>query len=79
MKAEIISVGTELLLGTIVDTNAAYLGRELATLGIDTYYISAIGDNPGRLTEALARGWQRSDVIIMTGGLGPTEMISAFI
>lgn len=73
MKAEIISVGTELLLGTIVDTNAAYLGRELATLGIDTYYISAIGDNPGRLAEVLARGWQRSDVIIMTGGLGPTE------
>lgn len=73
MKSEIVSVGTELLLGTIVDTNAAYLGRELATLGIDNYYVSAVGDNLGRLTETLGRAWDRSDVILITGGLGPTE------
>lgn len=73
MKGEIISVGTELLLGTITDTNASYLGRELATLGIDNYYVSAVGDNLGRLVSTLARAWDRSDVIVMTGGLGPTE------
>jgi nicotinamide-nucleotide amidase len=73
MKSEIVSVGTEILLGTIVDTNAAYLGRELATLGIDNYFVSAVGDNLGRLTETLRRGWQRSDIIVMSGGLGPTE------
>lgn len=73
MKSEILSVGTELLLGTIVDTNAAYLGRELATLGIDNYFVSAVGDNLSRLTETLRRAWGRSDVIVVTGGLGPTE------
>ncbi|MCL4508295.1 MAG: CinA family nicotinamide mononucleotide deamidase-related protein [Chloroflexi bacterium] len=73
MRGEILSVGTELLLGSIVDTNAAFLGRELATLGIDTYYVSAVGDNLVRLTEAFRRGWQRSEIIVVTGGLGPTE------
>ncbi len=73
MRSEIVSVGTELLLGSIVDTNAAYLGRELATLGIDNYFISAAGDNLGRLTDTLRRAWDRSDVVIVTGGLGPTE------
>lgn len=73
MKSELLSVGTELLLGTIVDTNAAYLGQELTTLGIDNYFVSAVGDNLDRLTDTLRRGWQRSDLIIITGGLGPTE------
>jgi nicotinamide-nucleotide amidase len=73
VNGEIISVGTELLLGTITDTNASFLGRELATLGIDNFFVSAVGDNRGRLTATLRRAWERSDVIVMTGGLGPTE------
>lgn len=73
MKAEILSIGTELLLGEIVDTNAAWLAEQLPPLGIDLFYISAIGDNQLRLVEALRRGWERSDLIICTGGVGPTE------
>ena len=73
MKAEIISVGTELLLGEITDTNAAYLAGQLPLLGIDLYWISQVGDNQGRLVEVLKRAWQRSDLILTTGGLGPTE------
>jgi nicotinamide-nucleotide amidase len=73
MKAEIISVGTELLLGEITDTNAPFLASELPRLGIDLYFISQIGDNQARLVEALKRAWQRSDLILITGGLGPTE------
>jgi nicotinamide-nucleotide amidase len=73
MRAEIISVGTELLLGMIVDTNAVYLAQQLARLGIDLYYISAIGDNLERLSEGAARAFARSDLTIFTGGLGPTE------
>ncbi|MEO8284862.1 MAG: CinA family nicotinamide mononucleotide deamidase-related protein [Chloroflexota bacterium] len=72
MKAEIISIGTELLLGTITDTNASYLAQRLADLGIDCYYISQVGDNPGRIVEVLERAWHRSDLTITTGGLGPT-------
>ncbi|MFC2069989.1 CinA family nicotinamide mononucleotide deamidase-related protein [Chloroflexota bacterium] len=73
MKAEIISIGTELLLGEITDTNAAYLAGQLPSLGIDLYWISQVGDNPARLTEVLKRAWQRSELILLTGGLGPTE------
>lgn len=73
MRAEILSVGTELLLGSITDTNATWLAQSLADLGIDLYYVSAVGDNLGRLTETLRRGWERSDLIITTGGVGPTE------
>jgi len=73
MRAEIISCGTELLLGQIADTNAAYLAQNLATLGIDLYYVSQVGDNLERIVETLQRAWQRSDLIVMTGGLGPTE------
>src|SRR5262245_15108842 len=72
MRAEIVSIGTELLLGTITDTNAAYLAQRLAVLGIDCYYVSQVGDNLNRLVETLTRGWERSDLIITTGGLGPT-------
>ncbi len=73
MKAEVISIGTELLLGEILDTNSKYLGSQLPALGIDLYYMSKVGDNLGRLTEVIDRAWKRSDLVITTGGLGPTE------
>jgi len=72
MKAEIISIGTELLLGHIVNTNAAYLSRRLAELGIDLYFQTTVGDNPQRLTQTIRKALVRSDVVILTGGLGPT-------
>lgn len=73
MRAEIISVGTELLLGQITDTNASYLAGELPALGIDLFFISQVGDNLGRLVDTLRRAMGRADLTIMTGGLGPTE------
>jgi nicotinamide-nucleotide amidase len=73
MRAEILSIGTELLLGHISDTNATYLARQLAALGIDLYFVSQVGDNLPRLSETLARARDRADLVIMTGGLGPTE------
>jgi nicotinamide-nucleotide amidase len=73
MRAEIISIGTELLLGSITDTNASYLAQRLAAAGVDCYYISQVGDNLERLTKTLARAWERSDLVITTGGLGPTQ------
>ena len=73
MRAEILSIGTELLLGQIVDTNANYLAQQLPALGLDLYYVSQIGDNLQRLVDAFRRGLERSDVIITSGGLGPTE------
>lgn len=73
MVAEILSVGTELLLGQIVDSNAAYLGRTLAGLGIDLFYKSTVGDNEGRVIDTLRRAKGRADLIITSGGLGPTE------
>ncbi len=73
MKAEIISIGTELLLGEITDTNSAYLASQLPLLGLDLHFISTVGDNQQRIVETLKLAWQRSDVIITTGGLGPTQ------
>ncbi|MFA5375189.1 MAG: competence/damage-inducible protein A [Dehalococcoidia bacterium] len=73
MKAEIISIGTELLLGEITDTNASYLASQLPLLGIDLLWVTQVGDNLGRLKECLERAWGRSDIVITTGGLGPTE------
>ncbi|MBI2304831.1 MAG: competence/damage-inducible protein A [Chloroflexi bacterium] len=73
MKAEILSIGTELLMGEIVDTNSSYLSAQLPPLGIDLYWISTVGDNAERLGEVLARAWSRSHLIITTGGLGPTK------
>ena len=73
MRAEIISVGTELLLGQIVDTNAASLARALAELGIDVYFKQTVGDNSARVQEALHLAISRADLILITGGLGPTE------
>jgi len=73
VKAEIISIGTELLLGEITDNNASFLASQLPLLGIDLYFISTVGDNQKRLVETLRRAWERSDIIITTGGLGPTQ------
>ena len=73
MRAEIVSIGTELLLGEITDTNASYLAGQLPSLGIDLYWVSQVGDNPARLKEVLERAWQRSELILTTGGLGPTQ------
>lgn len=73
MRAEILSCGTELLLGHITDTNATYLTQSLSALGIDLYFVSEVGDNLERIVDTLRRAWNRSDLIIMTGGLGPTE------
>jgi len=73
VRAEIVSIGTEILLGEIVDTNAAFIASHLPEYGIDLLYVSQVGDNPGRLEEVLARAWQRSDLTFATGGLGPTE------
>ncbi len=73
MQAEILSIGTELLLGTIADTNAQYLAQRLAGLGIDCFFISQVGDNQARLVETLRRAWDRSQLVVTTGGLGPTQ------
>ena len=73
MKAEIIAVGTEILLGDIVNTNAQYLSKELASIGIEVFHEEVIGDNEDRLLEAIEHGFNRSDIIITTGGLGPTQ------
>ncbi|GAA0104423.1 competence/damage-inducible protein A [Paraclostridium sordellii] len=73
MKAEIITVGTEILLGDIVNTNSQFLAKELASLGIDVYYQSTVGDNESRLMDTLNESLDRSDIIITTGGLGPTN------
>ena len=70
--AEILCVGTELLLGDIVNTNASYLSRQLAELGIHVYRHTAVGDNPERLRTELKAAFERADLVIMTGGLGPT-------
>ncbi|MFD7521572.1 competence/damage-inducible protein A [Paenibacillus chitinolyticus] len=72
MKAELIAVGTELLLGQILNTNAQYLAQECAMLGIDLYFQTVVGDNPARIREALEQAGKRADLVITTGGLGPT-------
>ena len=73
MHAEIISVGTELLLGETIDTNSAYLADELVKLGIELRWVTKVGDHPGRLEEAVDRAWKRSDITLTSGGLGPTS------
>lgn len=73
MKAEIISVGTELLMGELTDTNASWIAGRLPALGIQLQWVSIIGDDLPKLTEAFVQGWQRSDIIFTTGGLGPTQ------
>ncbi|WP_142691699.1 competence/damage-inducible protein A [Clostridium tertium] len=73
MKAEIIAIGTEILLGDIVNTNAQFLAKELAALGIDVYHQSVIGDNEERIIESFEKAFERCDLVITTGGLGPTQ------
>ncbi|MBP1961035.1 competence/damage-inducible protein A [Paenibacillus aceris] len=73
MKAEIVAVGTELLLGQIVNTNAQFLSRECAAIGVDMYFQTVVGDNEHRLLESLKLAASRADVVICTGGLGPTQ------
>lgn len=72
MKAELIAVGTELLLGNIANTDAQFLSEKLSAMGITVYHHTVVGDNPERLTEALETARRRADIIITTGGLGPT-------
>ena len=73
MIAEILAVGTELLMGQIANTNAQYISGRLPDVGIGVYYHSVVGDNPARLKEVLTLALSRSDIVIMTGGLGPTQ------
>lgn len=73
MVAELVSVGTEILLGNIVNTNAAYLSEMCARLGLSVYYQTVVGDNKERMTETFQTALSRSDVVIITGGLGPTK------
>lgn len=73
MVVEIISVGTELLMGNIVNTNAQYLAKRLAHLGFDCHFQTVVGDNPARIKIALDVAYSRADAVIMTGGLGPTK------
>jgi nicotinamide-nucleotide amidase len=71
--AELLSVGTELLLGEIVDTNSAWLAQDLARRGVDTYWSQRVGDNVGRISKAIEQALSRSDLLLMCGGLGPTD------
>ena len=72
MRAEILCVGTELLLGDIVNTNAAYIAKELAAIGVNVYHQAVVGDNAQRLREQLERSFSQCDLVVLTGGLGPT-------
>ena len=72
MQAEILSIGSELLLGQIVDTNSAVISRHLAAIGLDVYYRTTVGDNLNRLAAVLRQALERSQVVITTGGIGPT-------
>ncbi len=71
-SAEILCIGTEILMGNIVNTNAAYIAKELAVLGVNLYHQSVVGDNPVRLRKSLELAFSRADIVITTGGLGPT-------
>src|SRR5579872_7273878 len=73
MHAELITIGDELLIGQVVNTNAAYLGRELSALGIPIIRETTVGDDATAILSAFRRAWKSSDVVIVTGGLGPTH------
>ena len=73
MRCEVIAVGTELLLGQIVDTNSAWMGEHLALAGIDSHYQTKVGDNLERMVSSIRLGLERSDAVILCGGLGPTQ------
>ena len=69
---EIIAIGTEILMGDIINTNAAYIAKELVSLGINTYHQQVVGDNPARVLDAFSLAFGRADIVLTTGGLGPT-------
>lgn len=73
MITELVAVGTEILLGNIVNTNSAYLAEKCAQLGLSLYYQTVVGDNEQRMKDTIKTALDRSDVVILTGGLGPTE------
>jgi nicotinamide-nucleotide amidase len=73
MRAEVVGVGTELLLGQIANTNTQWLSQELAAIGLDVLHHQVVGDNLDRIVEVLTLGMERADVMLVTGGLGPTE------
>ena len=76
MRCEIVAVGTELLLGQIVDTNSSWIGEQLALVGIDSHFQTKVGDNADRIADALRIALGRSDAVIVCGGLGPTTTTS---
>lgn len=73
MNVEVVAVGTELLLGQIVDTNSSWIGEQLALVGLDSFFQTKVGDNLDRLVDTLRRALDRSDAVIVCGGLGPTQ------
>jgi nicotinamide-nucleotide amidase len=73
LRCEVLAVGTELLLGQITDTNSAWIGARLAESGIDSLWQTKVGDNHGRIVDALRTALRRSDAVVITGGLGPTQ------
>jgi nicotinamide-nucleotide amidase len=72
-NAEIVAIGSELLLGQIVDTNSAWMAQRLTALGVNLYFKSVVGDNPARMKEVISRALERADIVITSGGLGPTQ------
>ncbi|MSP37968.1 MAG: CinA family nicotinamide mononucleotide deamidase-related protein [Deltaproteobacteria bacterium] len=72
-NAEIVAIGSELLLGQIVDTNSAWMAQRLTALGVNLYFKSVVGDNPARMKEVIARAIERADIVITSGGIGPTQ------
>ena len=73
MRCEVVAIGTELLLGIIVDSNSAWIGEQLALAGIDSYFQVKVGDNFARIEACIRQGLERSDAVICCGGLGPTQ------
>ena len=73
MRCEVVAVGTELLLGQIVDTNSSWIGEQLAMVGIDSHFQTKVGDNWDRIEASLRHALSRSDAVVVCGGLGPTQ------
>ena len=73
MRCEVVAVGTELLLGQIVDTNSSWIGEQLALIGIDSHFQTKVGDNPDRMEFCIRQALDRGEAVICCGGLGPTQ------
>ena len=73
MRCEVVAVGSELLLGQINDTNSSWIGQELAAIGVDSHFQTKVGDNLDRMVNVIRHALRRNDVVICTGGLGPTQ------